>query len=643
MIAAHRARLIPALAVLAALLLPLLPASAETSEKIHLPKAAALSADELRDAIGDAAQARDPVVLSLMSDLEMFKANQAERDEARRKAYEETMAKMAEDLKNGKLEDALIDAIEANGLADDPKAMLLNEKVLELVARCEDQAKAAEKEGNWIEALHLYRALNLLFENQYRYDKPVDRCEQRVRLLRYYAPKELKRLLGERAKKLGKPVDESDDIKLDSWKQTHKDVELSMYRQALRHVAANHISNTSYNELLLASIDAMQRFVETEPIKATFPVLGDASKVRAFKTALDDIRVAVVKKGDDLNFLDMHLLVDRIRRANDEIIELPEAVLTYELTNGATGILDDFSTVIWPSELETFSRSTQGKFYGVGIQISRRDGRLVVVTPLPNTPAFDAGVKAGDIIAEVNGENTDAWSLDRAVREITGPEGTEVNLGIERVGHKELIPLAVTRAEIVIESVKGWDHDEKGEWDFYIDREAKIGYIRLSQFIPQSVEHIDEAIKQMERDNGLEGLIIDLRFNPGGLLSSAIDITDRFISAGPIVSTQGRDGRTEHEVRATESATFRSFPIGDCLRRRAGLAPRRDRRRAHVRQGLGTGPLQAQRWAGVPEADHAVLPSAQETDYPPHARRQVLGRGAGRRSAHDPTADCRQH
>src|SRR5690606_29372358 len=133
-----------------------------------------------------------------------------------------------------------------------------------------------------------------------------------------------------------------------------------------------------------------------------------------------------------LNFLDVNSMIDRIMVINDRSLELPRTVLIYEMTEGATQTLDEFSSVIWPEETATFSRSLQGKFYGVGIQLSRREGRLIVVSPLINTPAQRAGIKAGDVIAQVDGRDTTTWGLDRAVREITGPEHTEVTLSLER-------------------------------------------------------------------------------------------------------------------------------------------------------------------------------------------------------------------
>ena len=118
----------------------------------------------------------------------------------------------------------------------------------------------------------------------------------------------------------------------------------------------------------------------------------------------------------------------------------------------------------------------------------------------------------------------------------------------------------LARAEIVIKSIRGWQRKAKGGWDYYIDRDSRIGYVRLSQFIPQTATDLDNAINEMERDLGLEGLILDLRFNPGGLLSSAVEVADRFIRSGGIVATVGTDGRQTTKYGARPDHTHRPIP-----------------------------------------------------------------------------------
>jgi carboxyl-terminal processing protease len=197
----------------------------------------------------------------------------------------------------------------------------------------------------------------------------------------------------------------------------------------------------------------------------------------------------------------------------------------------------------------------------VGIQISRRDGELVVVTPLPETPAYQAGIRAGDIIAEVDGEDASRWSLQRAVREITGPKGSVVTLSIKRTGVKELIDFDIERAQIEIETIRGWRHQKNGDWSYWLDKNAGIGYIRMSQFMKQTAKDLDKAVARMQKQQPIEGLILDLRYNPGGLLSAAEDVADRFIEEGAIVSTVDAAGNRNTKHSATKRGTYKPFPV----------------------------------------------------------------------------------
>jgi carboxyl-terminal processing protease len=233
-------------------------------------------------------------------------------------------------------------------------------------------------------------------------------------------------------------------------------------------------------------------------------------------------------------------------------------------------VLDDFTNLIWPRETEEFKRTTEGSFCGVGIQISMRydpglkTQRLSVVSPLEDTPAHRAGIKPGDVIATVNDQSTVGWTLDQAVRTITGPEDTDVKVGIERKlpgGETASLSFTLKRARINIESIRGWQHKAGGGWDYFIDPANKIGYIRLSQFIPQSAADMDTAINQMEQAGGVNALILDLRFDPGGLLKSAVEVANRFVSSGVIVSTVGPDGKTADEHRARKDKTYANFPV----------------------------------------------------------------------------------
>ncbi|MCC7407287.1 MAG: S41 family peptidase [Phycisphaeraceae bacterium] len=512
----------------------------------------------------------DPQVVDLLTDIAAHERFKAERDAERLEAYQDALRRVSEGLEKNRIEDALRAAVEASDLATEPATLLDEPPIRRLVAESERAADHAKAQDDWLEALGLYRALYLLFDDHERYRDQSQQAERHVRLLRMYAPQKLSELYqlrikrqAEQAKEDGQDEDEKNDPPVfgeETWQQTLEGVEVPMFWTTLLLAAQKHISGQGYGPLLDGSFEALEVLSRTKGLEQTFPSLADDQRLGAFQIGLAELRTEL-NRPEPLRFGEASNFLEKVQDLNRGTVRLPRQVLAYEMADGAMSRLDDFSAVIWPHEMEQFSRNTQGKFEGIGVQISKRDGRLVVITPLADTPAQAAGVKAGDIIVQVNEQDVSAWSLDRAVREITGPEGTTVTLSIERVGHPDLIELAVKRAQIEIHSILGWERQGDKGWDYYIDPQRRIGYIRLTNFLPQTADDLDRAINQMQDERGLDGLILDLRFNPGGLLGSAIEVANRFIPSGTLVSTVERDGKVTHEYRARPDRAQPSMPL----------------------------------------------------------------------------------
>jgi carboxyl-terminal processing protease len=193
--------------------------------------------------------------------------------------------------------------------------------------------------------------------------------------------------------------------------------------------------------------------------------------------------------------------------------------------------------MIWPSDLDEFRKSTQGEFFGVGIQIQNdEDGSLKVVSPLEDTPAYKAGIKAGDVITHINGKNAKGITTTQAVRSITGPRGTMVKLTV-RSPDGASKDYDIRRDVIKVQSIKGYVHKSGGGWDYYIDPENKIAYVRLTNFTAETSKELDAAIAKLT-ETGAKGIILDLRYNPGGLLNAATEVCDKFLTDGVIVSTR---------------------------------------------------------------------------------------------------------
>jgi len=234
--------------------------------------------------------------------------------------------------------------------------------------------------------------------------------------------------------------------------------------------------------------------------------------------------------------------------------ELIEAAI-----NGALSKLDPYSNYIAPEEVARFRTSVESQFGGIGIQITVDDGKLKVLSPLVGSPAYRAGVQSGDTIAEIEGLPTGDMTLEEAVRKLKGEVGTTVTVTLVHAGQTEPKKVTLTREIVHLETVMGDTHSDDDHWDYLLDPVEKIGYIRVSTFSRDTVDELRKALEQLKAE-GMRGLVLDLRFNPGGLLTAAIEMSDLFISAGKIVSTEGRNS----EARVWEAhpeGTFEGFPM----------------------------------------------------------------------------------
>ena len=235
--------------------------------------------------------------------------------------------------------------------------------------------------------------------------------------------------------------------------------------------------------------------------------------------------------------------------------ELMEAAI-----QGMLSHLDQYSNYIPPQDVSRFNQMVEQEFGGIGITVNARQGQLIVVSPLPGTPAYRAGIRAGDIIVEVEGKSTDGITLSEAVGKLQGPVGRPVKLRIQHPEEgSEPEDVELIRELIKAPTVLGNSYNDKDQWEFMYDTERRIGYIRLSHFSRYTADELKAAIDSLvERD--VQGLILDLRFNPGGLLEAAIEIADMFLEKGTIVSVRGRNV-PERSWSAKKSGTYPQFPI----------------------------------------------------------------------------------
>ncbi len=230
--------------------------------------------------------------------------------------------------------------------------------------------------------------------------------------------------------------------------------------------------------------------------------------------------------------------------------------------------LDPHSAYISPEDLDEFRKHSKGEFGGVGIEIDPTPSGLIVISPIEDTPAYHAGILAGDRILAIDGVSAEPpMVVTEAMQRIMGQPGTTVNLTVFHPSHSVPRTIPVRRAMIKIASVKGWYRPDGGDWMCFLDEEERIAYLRITSFVGATPEELKRMIQSLQEQR-MRGLVLDLRDNGGGLLGSAIEVADLFLSDGTIVTTRrygdpskDGDGEPLEEWTATAEGTLSSFPM----------------------------------------------------------------------------------
>ena len=501
-------------------------------------------------------------VADLQHELTAYEHHEVARRAETQQAHDLAVAEMQEHLEANELSKALGKAVEAHSLATDPQVFLGDPRVKDLVDRAEAAAALAEKREAWFEALLLYRRLDYLFDQKDRYRDQLRRVSRRLSLLRLYAPEEYYKRADNFARTQGEePTARWAGDEDQSWEKELEGIDDTMLMQALTRAADKHVESSSYEKLFIGGLEALRVMLATPGLSDTFGSLDNAAQVKRYDEYLAAVIETLQRQSGWMTYSQAAARVKNLLEKNHETVDLPDAVILHEFADGAMSTLDDFTSIIWPTDKQRFERTTKQEFSGVGIQITLSDDQLTVVSPLEGTPAHRGGLKAGDRIVAIDGKSTTGISLDQAVRAITGPEGTDVVLGIKRGESDGVRSVSLTRSTIKIDSVKGFQREPGGEWDYFVDPEQRIAYIRITQFGPDTVTEMDKAVTAMRETGPINGLVLDLRFNPGGLLKSAVDVSNRFISEGVIVSNHAGGSIEKWQATADPRDTYGNFPV----------------------------------------------------------------------------------
>ena len=239
------------------------------------------------------------------------------------------------------------------------------------------------------------------------------------------------------------------------------------------------------------------------------------------------------------------------RIKTDYVEDVDDKTLLEHAIRGMLTGLDPHSTYLNPDEYKELKIGTTGKFGGLGIQVGMEDGFVKVISPIDDTPAFRAGLEAGDLIIRLNEKSVKGMSLNDAVKIMRGDPGTDIELTVIREGADKPLPFTVTRDIISVKSVKSRI------------LEPNYGYIRISNFQSKTARDLVNEVSKLKKDNKneLKGLVLDLRNNPGGVLSAAADVSDAFIDNGMLVYTKGRINNSEFEFNAKPGDIMNGLPL----------------------------------------------------------------------------------
>ena len=234
---------------------------------------------------------------------------------------------------------------------------------------------------------------------------------------------------------------------------------------------------------------------------------------------------------------------------NEYVEEIDQSEVMDSAINGVLQSLDPYSSYMNPKIFEEMQTETSGEFGGLGIEVSMEAGVVKVISPIDDTPASKAGIKSGDYIVKINDEQVQGKTLMEAVNLMRGPVGTPIEITVRRKGEKKAINFEIIREIIEIKSV--------------VSKviEKKVGYLRLRAFNDNSDDQLKKQISKLEKQNKLTGYILDLRNNPGGLLSQAVKISDFFLHDGEIVSTRGRKSRENRKFFAKKGDKIDGKPL----------------------------------------------------------------------------------
>lgn len=420
--------------------------------------------------------------------------------------------------------------------------LLRDSLVMRTIQKAKTKAAELEANGKWLDAYTMcYSKLVQIYQDDETYSDHAERLLEKADIW----------------------ASLQDDSPCETCEERYAGIKKQMFIKAADALDSGYVNIIDYQQMAIKAISRCQLLADVindSGLDKRYNIKND--RLVSWSKDLAELLNKIIQTQSEVNkdrFIDIFEEVLRLNESRHAGIRLPEAFLIAQFVRGAWSALDPYTDIYWPNQTQDFEKAITNQFTGIGIRLSKEDELTKIVSVLPYTPAYNSGLEAGDIIYAVDGVKTNNMSSDCVVKRITGPEGTKVTLTINHADENKLSDIIINRANIIIPSVQGWQRDKAGKWLYMIDGPNKIGYVRISSFDSKTADDFEKVLCQLEK-NGLKGLILDLRSNPGGLLSSAIGVVDKFIEEGLIVRIQPRFGIATY-ISANKGNTHPNYPI----------------------------------------------------------------------------------
>ena len=419
--------------------------------------------------------------------------------------------------------------------------ILADEFVKKTIAKARQAGNEYESKGRWLDCLiYCYSWLAMIYEDDKTISKKKEELEEKTFI---------------KASLMNNPCE--------TYTDRYRKVQPEMFTRSLDVLEYGYVEPFYYSDMADKAIKRCRylsdvlKFFDSSDSNVTIDFSKD--KLPEFAAGLESLSKDYGTGPIGISKDQFTKLLRDVLLLNTATMNLPKQIVVFHFAEASLSALDPHTMIIWPKEKEDFEKSMTNEFTGVGIEISKADGLLRAVSLLPGTPAYYSGMDAGDIIEAINGEKTRDMPINCAVSKITGPAGTKVTLTVRHSDEEKTRNFEITRTKIIVPTIRGWCRDDSGDWLYFVDQKDKIGYVRITNFSATTASDFDGILMVLE-SQGIRALVLDLRFNTGGFLQSAAEITDMFVDKGIIVSTQPRVGLPTWEA-AHKKGTHPYYPL----------------------------------------------------------------------------------